>query len=59
MKGILMSVSTTSGQTSSASSRASSPLSASPARVKPRLSQSIFRLIPARISSSSSTSSTR
>ncbi len=58
-KGILMSVRTTSGERASASSRASWPFSASPTRVKPRLSQSIFRLIPTRMSSSSSTSSTR
>ena len=59
MKGILMSVSTTSGSSASASSSASRPFSASPTRVKPRAVQSIFRLMPTRMSSSSSTSSTR
>ena len=59
INGILMSVRTTSGRISSASSSASRPLEASPAREKPRPCQSIFRLIPSRIFSSSSTSSTR
>ena len=58
-KGILMSVSTTSGRSWSASSRASSPLPASPTSRKPREAQSIFRLMPVRISSSSSASRTR
>ena len=59
INGILISVRITSGRKVSANSSASCPLAASPTSEKPSPSQSILRLIPSRISSSSSTSSTR